>query len=82
MLETKKMADITQSPTYQLIHEEEWKRGKAQEFAPPPEHVYVPDEGRDKSGISQSYSLKHLMHELKGFSDFWLETFVQYTFPI
>lgn len=64
------MADITQSPTYQLIQEQEWKRGKAQEFQAPPEHVYNPDEGRDRSGISQSYSMKHLMHELKGFSDF------------
>lgn len=72
VLEKQKMANITQSPTYQLIHEEEWKRGKVQEFEPPREHVYnvIPQSGGDKSGIQQSICFKSLMHDLKGFSDF------------
>ena len=72
VLETKKMSNITESPTYQLIHEEEWKRGKVEEHEPLKEHVYnvIPQGSGDKFEIHQSGSFKSIMHDLKGMSDF------------
>ncbi|XP_055939066.1 PDZ and LIM domain protein 3-like [Argiope bruennichi] len=72
LLERKKLANIEQSPTYQLIQEEELRKGKIQECRPPQEHVYnvLPGDGRCKSPIHQSESFKSIMHDLKGVSDF------------
>ncbi|GBM71060.1 hypothetical protein AVEN_265316-1 [Araneus ventricosus] len=72
LLERKKLGNIEQSPTYQLIQEEELRKGKVQECGPPQEHVYnvLPGDGRCKSPIHQSESFKSIMHDLKGVSDF------------
>jgi hypothetical protein len=72
VLETKKGQNIQQSPTYQLIHEEEWKRGKVEEFEALKEHVYnvFPHGTDDNLEIQQSGSFKSIMHDLKGMSDF------------
>lgn len=71
MLEVKKVP-ITESPTYQLIHEEELKRGKVIEHEPLEEHVYnvIPQGTGDKLAIQQSGSFKSIMHDVRGFSDF------------
>ncbi|XP_042913293.2 PDZ and LIM domain protein 3-like [Parasteatoda tepidariorum] len=72
MLENKKLTNITQSPTYQMIHDEEWKRGKVEEHGPLEEHVYnvVPHGGNSyRHEIHQSESFKSIMHDLKGISD-------------
>lgn len=72
LLENKKISNIEQSPTYQLIQEEELRKGKIQECGPPKEYVYnvLPGEDRCKSPIHQSDSFKSIMHDLKGVSDF------------
>lgn len=72
VLEHKKIGNITQSPTYQLIQEEEYKRGKVQEFEPPKERVYdvTSQDIGDRSEIHQSHCLKFLMRDLKGLTDF------------
>ncbi|GIX76956.1 PDZ and LIM domain protein Zasp [Caerostris darwini] len=72
LLEKKKFTNIEQSPTYQLIQEEELKKGKIQECGPPTEHVYnvLPGGVNYKSDIHQSDSFKTIMHDLKGVSDF------------
>lgn len=72
ILEQKK-PDITQSPTYQLIHDEERNKGKMEECQPLKEHVYnVPQQGGAdyREEIHQSGSFKSIMHDLRGVSDF------------
>ncbi|KAG8201724.1 hypothetical protein JTE90_012785 [Oedothorax gibbosus] len=70
-LEQKK-PDITQSPTYQLIHGEELRKGQGEECQPLQEKVYnVPPRGGTdyKEDIHQSGSFKSIMHDLRGMSD-------------
>ncbi|GFU29859.1 PDZ and LIM domain protein Zasp [Nephila pilipes] len=72
LLEKKKLSNIEQSPTYQLIQEEELRRGKMVECDAPQERVYnvLPGNTGCRSPIHQSESFKTIMHDLKGVSDF------------
>ncbi|XP_054718950.1 PDZ and LIM domain protein 3-like [Uloborus diversus] len=67
LLETKKLNNIKDSPTYQLIHDEEWKKGKVEEYQPLQEHIYnvIPGSENYKSDIHQSDSFKTIMHNLQ-----------------
>lgn len=71
ILDKKKLSNIQDSPTYQMIHDEEWKKGKVQEFEPLQEHVYnVLPQHNYREDIHQSGSFKNIMHDLRGVSDF------------
>ncbi|GFS64477.1 ZM domain-containing protein [Trichonephila inaurata madagascariensis] len=72
LLEKKKFTNIEQSPTYQLIQEEELRKGKIVECNAPEERVYnvLPGNTGCRSPIHQSESFKTIMHDLKGVSDF------------